>query len=144
MADRNRRLDAPIRWMADRIRPDCCHCSTPTRSERDWKNGRSTDQQICFSMDCGPIRRLTAWSRIAQLRRAAGPAGSATPMIGPARPRFPGRYARPCRLGRLHRCLAGHRLAPSSRIRPASVPSPGSGNRRCHAGAENQKVFEGS
>jgi hypothetical protein len=30
----NRWLDAPIRWMADRIRPDWRHCSSPTRLNR--------------------------------------------------------------------------------------------------------------
>jgi hypothetical protein len=28
---RNRWLDAPIRWLDAPIRPDCCHCSNPTR-----------------------------------------------------------------------------------------------------------------
>jgi hypothetical protein len=31
VADPIRWLDAPIRWLADRNRPDCCHCSSPTR-----------------------------------------------------------------------------------------------------------------
>jgi hypothetical protein len=134
----------PIRWLADPIRPDCCHCSSSTRSERDWKNGHPMIRQICFSMDSGPIRLLTVQSRIAQPHRVADPTGFATPGAGPAHPRFRGCHARSCRLYLPRRCLAGHCRALSSQSRPASAPVPDSGNCQCHAGAENQTVFEGS
>jgi hypothetical protein len=139
-----RSLDAPIRWKADRTRPDRCHCSSPTRSERDWKNGHSMVRQICFSTGSGRIGRLPVLSRIAQSHRAAEPVGFATPTAGLAHSRLRGNHARPCRLGLLHRCFAGHRRAPTSLLRPAWAPVPDSGNRQCHAGAENQTVFEGS
>jgi hypothetical protein len=102
------------------------------------------DRQICFSMSSGPIRHLTGRSPIAQIRRVADPTGSATPMVGLARPRFPGRRARPRRLDPLHDCLVGRRHAPSFLFRPAWGLVPDSENRQCHAGAENQTVFEGS
>jgi hypothetical protein len=102
------------------------------------------DRQICFSTGSGQTLYLTGCFRTAQPDRAADPTGFATPTAGLARPRFPERRARPRRLDLLHDCLAGRRRAPSSRIRPASDLVPGSENRQCHAGAENQTVFEGS
>jgi hypothetical protein len=136
-------LDVRIRWLDVRIHPDC-HCSSPTRSNRASRNGRSMVRRICFSMGSGPIRHLVGRSRTAQPHRAVDPTGSATPTVALARPGFPERRAPPSRLGQLHHCFAGTHLAPSSPTRPAWALAPGSGNRQCHAGAENQTVFEGS
>jgi hypothetical protein len=142
-------VDARIRWKAVRIHPDC-HRSSPTRLNRASRNGRSMVRRICFSMGSGPIRHLIGRSRTAQAsrtaqpHRAVDPTGSATPTVALARPGFPERRAPPSRLGQLHHCFAGPHLAPSSPSRPASALAPGSGNRQCHAGAENQTVFEGS
>lgn len=150
-ADQNRWLAVRNRSEADRNRPDYCHCSSPTRSKRDQRNGRSMVRRFCFSMGSGPNLHLIGRSRTAQPHQVADPTGFATLMVGLARPRRPGRHARPSRLGRLHRyfagrrhCLVERRPGPTSPSRPAWAPVPGSGNRQCHAGAENQTVFEGS
>jgi hypothetical protein len=149
-ADRTHWPDVPTRWLAARIRPGC-HRSSPSRSGRDGKNGRSMVRLTCLSMGSGPIRHLIGRFRNAPLHRAADPTDFATPKAGLGRPRFPVRYARPCHLGlrhrcfaARHRCLAGRRHAPSSLFRPAWALLPDPGNRQCHAGAENQTEFEGS
>lgn len=151
VAAQNRWLDARIRLKSDRIRRGCCHCSSPTRSKCDSRNGRSMVRRICFSMSFGPILHLIGRYRTAQPHRTANPTGFATPMVGLARPRLLGRHARHSRLGRFHwypaarhRCLAGRLPGPRSPPPPAWAPVPGSGNRQSHAGAENQTAFEGS
>jgi hypothetical protein len=137
-------VDAPTRWLDAPIPPDCCHCSSPTRSEYDGKNGRSTVPQNCFSMGSGPNRRLTGPSPTGQLHRAADRTGFATPTAGLAHPCFRGRHAQPRCPGLLQRYLVGHHRVPSSPFPPTWGPVPDSENRQCHAGAENQTVFEGS
>jgi len=156
--DRNRRLDALNRRLDARNRPDYRHCSSPSRSKSESRNGRSMVRRLCLSMGSNPILHLIGCQGTAQPHPTGDPTGFATPMIGLAPPRFQGRRARPPRLGRLHHCPAGlhhcpaglhhcpagRHPAPCFPFRPAWASVPGSGNRRCHAGAENQTVFEGS
>jgi hypothetical protein len=129
-------------------------------------------RRFCSSTDSGPIPRPIALSfrhLIGRYRTTqpdpTAPTGFATPLVGLVRQRFPGRRARrrfpgrhgrqcrqcrlgrrarQCRLGLLRLGPAGHHLALRHRIRPASTPVPCSVNLQCHAGAENQTVFEGS
>jgi hypothetical protein len=126
---------SPTRWKAVRIRPDC-RCSSPTRLNRPSWIGHSMVRSTYFSMGSGRIRHLIGRFRTAQPHRTADSIGYGTPTVG---------------LGPLHRCfagrhyfLAGRHRAPSSLFRPAWVRLPDPGNRRCHAGAENQTEFEGS